>query len=75
MQKWLNDNDISAQLIIKVTRDLLRLMKALKGRIYDKLTANDNRPYLGCVNKLGDKIIFIIVLLLKSQLMLAILFD
>ena len=75
MQKWLNDNDISAQLIIKVTRDLLRLMKALKGRIYDKLTANDNRSYLGCVNKLGDKIIFIIVLLLKSQLMLAILFD
>ena len=75
LQKWLNDNEISALLIMKVTRNFLRMMKTLKGRIYDNLTVNDNRSYLGCLNKLVDEIILIIVLLVKSLLMLAILFD
>ena len=39
-----------------------RFIKTLEGKIYKKLTANDSKPYLSCINT----IIIIIVLLIKN---------
>ena len=32
-----------------------RFIKTLEGKIYKKLTANDRKSYLGCLNKLVDQ--------------------
>ena len=51
-----------------------RFIKTLKGEIYEKLTADDGKSYLGYLNKLVENaIILIIVLLVKNLLILVIL--
>ena len=42
MQKWLNDNDIS-------------MYSTLKTKIYKKMTTNNSKSYLDCLNKLVDE--------------------
>ena len=57
MQKWLDDTDIWMYLThneeISVVAKRLRI--SLKVKIYQKMTANNSRSYLGYLNKLVDE--------------------
>ena len=57
MQKWLGDIDIlmysthnEGKLVV-----VERFIKTLKGKIYKKMTANDNKCYVGYLNKIVDE--------------------
>ena len=57
MQKWLYDNDIF--LTHSTHREgksvtAGRFIKILKGKVYKKSTANDNKPYFVYLNKLDE---------------------
>ena len=54
MQKWLDDNDILMYLTHNKVNSVVaeRFIRTLKGKIYRKFTANDNKSYLGYLNKL-----------------------
>ena len=47
MQKWLQDNDKS---VVAET-----FIKILRGKIYKRTSANDNKSYLSYLNKLVDE--------------------
>ena len=57
MQKWLDDNDILMYLTHNKVNSVVaeRFIRTLKGKIYRKFTANDNKSYLGYLNKLLDE--------------------
>ena len=57
MQKWLDDNDILMYLTDNEGKSVVaeRFIKALKSKIYNKMEANDSKPYLGYLNKLVDE--------------------
>ena len=48
MQEWLEDNDTLMYLTHSDVNSLLaeRFIRALKGKIYEKLIANDSKSYL-----------------------------
>ena len=57
MQKWLDDNDTLMYSTHNRGKSIVvdRFIRTLKGKIYKKMTANDNKSYLGYMNKLVEK--------------------
>ena len=57
MKKLLEDNDISMYSNHNEAKSLVadRFISTLKGKIYKKIIANDNKSYFGYLNKLVDK--------------------
>ena len=57
MQKWLDDNDILMYSTHNEGKSVVveRFTKFLKSKIYEKLTANDSKSYLGYLDKLVDE--------------------
>ena len=57
MQKLLDDNDILICLTHNEGKSVVaeRFITALKGKIYNKMTANDSKSFLGHLNKLVDE--------------------
>ena len=53
--------------------DAEKFIKTLKGKFYNKLTANDSKSYLGYLNKSVDQYLIIIVVLLIKNLLILIL--
>ena len=57
MQKWLHSNDIQMYSTYNEDKSVIvkRFIKASKGKIYKKMTANGNKSDLGYLNKLVDE--------------------
>ena len=57
MKKLLEDNDILMYSNHNEAKSVVvdRFISTLKGKIYKKMTANDNKSYFGYLNKLVDK--------------------
>ena len=57
MQKWLDSNDIQMYSTYNEDKSVIvkRFIKASKGEIYKKMTANGNKSDLGYLNKLVDE--------------------
>ena len=57
MEKWLDDNDILMYSTHNECESVAaaRFIRTLKGKIYKKCTANSNKSYLDCLNKLVDE--------------------
>ena len=57
MQKWLDDNDILMHSTHNEGKsvDAERFIKTLKVTIYKRMTINNNKFYLGYLNKLIDQ--------------------
>ena len=57
MQEWLHDNDILMYSKHNESQSVIieRFIKTLKAKIFKKMTANDSKSYLSCLNKLVDQ--------------------
>ena len=57
MQKWLHDIDILMYSTHEEGKQVVaeKFIRTLKGKIYNKMTANTNKSYLGYWNKLIGK--------------------
>ena len=57
MQEWLDNNDILMYSTHNEGNSVIseRFIKTLKSKIYKKMTANDNKPFLPYLNKLVDE--------------------
>ena len=57
MQEWLHDNDILMYFKHNESQSVIieRFIKTLKAKIFKKMTANDSKSYLSCLNKLVDQ--------------------
>ena len=57
MQKWLHDIDILTYSTHEEGKQVVaeKFIRALKGKIYNKMTANTSKSYLGYWNKLIGK--------------------
>ena len=57
MQKWLDSNDIQMYSTYNEDKSVVvkRFIKASKGKVYKKMTANDNKSDLGYLNKVVDE--------------------
>ena len=57
MQKQLHENDILMYSTHNKGKSVVaeRFIKTLKGKIYQKMACNDNKSYLGYLNKLVDE--------------------
>ena len=56
-QEWLNNNDILMYFTHNEDKSVIaeRFIKTLKAKIYERMTANDNKSYLFYLNKLVDQ--------------------
>ena len=76
MQKWLDDNDILIDSNHTEFKSVItgRFIRTLKGKIYNKMTANDSKCYLDYLNNFVDEHNNIItVLFVKNLFILVIL--
>ena len=57
MQKWLDDNDVLMYSTCNQGKSGVaeKFARTLKSKIYKNMTANNNRFYLGYMNKLLDE--------------------
>ena len=57
MRKWSGNNDIFMCLTYNEDASVVaeRFTKILKGKIYEKIKANDSKSYLSYLNKLVDE--------------------
>ena len=56
MQEWLHNNNILMYLTHNEGKSVIaeRFIKTLKAKIYIKMTANDRKPHIPCLNKMRD---------------------